>query len=128
MNDPAELPATAQPSPAPVANQSLGWPWFILQAATVALVYVIGSTLPVLPAVVRAVLDNAGEPELTSPVVAATAILGMAMALGTCWLWLRSERRVGAVFQLAAPASWSSTLAWAALLPLAGAARWPGRR
>lgn len=114
MDTPAAVSATAPPASA--AKAQLGWLWFILQVVTVVVVYLVGSTLPVLPAIVRAALAGGGSaPELTSATVAATAMLGMALALSICWLWLRREGRVREAFVLTPPTDWRGTLAWAAL-------------
>ncbi|MEL1251440.1 CPBP family intramembrane glutamic endopeptidase [Aurantiacibacter gilvus] len=104
------------PAPATLADkQGISWWRFLLQLVTVVAVYLIGSTLPVLPSVFAQVLEGGEVVEIGSALAATTAIIGMALALGVCWLWLRSEKRVGEVFNLSAPSSWRSVLGFALL-------------
>ena len=94
-----------------------GWGLTIAQVVTVAIVFLVGSTLPALPEMFAQIADGVeGEPVLSSPTVAATVMVGMALALFVCWLWLRNEGRVGEAWTLGVPpAGWPKTLAWAAL-------------
>ncbi|KLE34913.1 hypothetical protein AAW00_10775 [Aurantiacibacter luteus] len=95
----------------------MGYFWFIAQIVTVALVYLIASTGPTIPAIIDAV-QNGTDPEdaLTSMATLASVVLGMAGGLLVCWLWLRSEGRVAEVFDLTRPppGGWRKALAWAA--------------
>ncbi len=115
MDNPADTFADV-PAPETLATKrTISWWRFLLQLVTVLAVYLVGSTLPVLPSVISQVLQGTEAVEIGSGLAAATAIVGMALALGVCWLWLRSEGRVGEVFNLSAPTSWRSVLGMALL-------------
>ena len=94
---------------------TLGWFWFLAQIITVALVYIIVSTVPTLPAIFDALANDLNPEEaLTSPVVALSTILGMAAAIFVAWLWLRREGRAAEVFDLGTPppGGWGRALKW----------------
>ncbi|GGD65481.1 CPBP family intramembrane metalloprotease [Erythrobacter arachoides] len=105
------------PGKAPARPGTLGWFWFLAQVITVVLAYLVGSTLPTIPAIIDA-MQNGTSPEdaLTSAAAALSTMAGMAAALLVCWLWLRGEGRVGQVFGLGTPppGGWRRTLVWAA--------------
>ncbi|WAT17497.1 CPBP family intramembrane metalloprotease [Aurantiacibacter sp. MUD11] len=114
MGNPADTFRDA-PTPTTLATkQPIGWLRFLLQFLSVVMAYLAGSTLPMLPALIAQVANGAEAPQLTSAIAAATAIVGMALALGVCWLWLRGEGRVREVFDLSAP-NWRSAIAYAAI-------------
>lgn len=89
----------------------------ILQLFTVAIVYVVGSALPALPAVFAQIEEGRqGDPDLSSPVMASTVVVGMGLALLLCWAWLRRENRVGHAWTLMTPGDgWPKTLLWAVI-------------
>lgn len=118
MNDPANVIADGPARPA----QLIGWPLFLLQFASVAVAYFVASILPAVPALIDTVMtavdDPAaapGQPELGSALVASTAMSSAVAGMLVAWLWLRREGRVGEAINLQRPASWLSTLGWAAL-------------
>ncbi len=95
----------------------LGWWMFILQIATVTIVYLVGSTLPALPDVLAQIEAGPGaEVQLSSALVAATVMVGMALALLVSWAWLRREGRVADAWSLGTPPlGWTRTVRWAAI-------------
>lgn len=97
------------------AKASIGWGLALGQIATVAVVYMLASVIPALPAIIAHVLSGAeGDPQLGSATVAFTVMASMAAALLVAWLWLRREGRVAEAFDLSRP-DWRSALPWAAL-------------
>lgn len=115
MDNPADT-FTDVPAPETLATKrGISWWRFLLQLVTVVAIYLVGSTLPLLPSAISQVLEGAEAVEIGSGLAAMTAIVGMALALVVCWLWLRSENRVSEVFNLSAPASWRSVAGFALL-------------
>jgi len=112
-------PATVASEAAPptLANKArIGWLLFSAQLVTVVVVYFVGSLLPVVPTIIdQAATGDTSEPVIGSATVAATVMVGMALALLVCWAWLRREGRVAEAWNLSAPDNWRRTLGWAAL-------------
>ena len=82
---------------------SLGWIRFILQFASVAIIYLIAS----VPPIVAFGMSSSG--------LLGSVALSMAAALLVCWLWLRRDGALAQAWNLALPAPLWRTLALAAL-------------
>lgn len=98
----------------PPAHEGIGWGLFIAQIVTVAVIYLIGSVLPLIPLIVAQVMaGDASEPVLSSPEVLSTVVLSMALGLAVAWAWLAREKRVDEAWTLTLPDSWVRTGLWA---------------
>lgn len=82
---------------------SLGWGRFIIQFATVMLVYFVAS----IPAVVMFGMTSVG--------LLVSVAGSMAAALILAWLWLRNDGHAAEAWNLRAPDNWLQTLLLAAL-------------
>ena len=71
----------------PSAIRALGWGRFLLQAATVGLVYLVASAPPVL----LLGMDNGLMPSV---------VASMAAALAVAWFWLKRDGALGAAWQM----------------------------
>ncbi|WP_271078725.1 CPBP family intramembrane glutamic endopeptidase [Aurantiacibacter sp. MUD61] len=101
----------------PPAIEKIGWGLLLAQIITVGVIYIVGSTLPALPAVFAHFASGAeGEPVLGSFTVWSTVIVGMALGLMVAFLWLRREARVLDAWTLTSPpGGWGKALGWAAV-------------
>lgn len=93
-------------------TRQLGWGRFILQFATVMIVYFVAQ---IPPALIWGFETADGQFSITSTGAAVSTALGMAAALLVAWAWLRKDGALAQAWNLRAPASWPRTLGWSVL-------------
>ena len=94
----------------------IDWGLLIAQVVSVGLVYVLGSTIPAIPAIIQAATTGSAEaPELSNLAVWSSVVIGTALGLLVAWLWLRRDNAVAVAWNLSRPSiGWPRTIAWAA--------------